>query len=158
MGLPWWLSGEEPTCQCRRRGVDPWDRKIPWRRDWQPTPVSLLGNLMDRGDWPGYSPWGRKGLPRNLASKQQQQSSWFPSILPAFSLCFHLSCNQFLPCSPLCFWISKLSSGDKICKVLSPHLWCRSRSRSLWTYCSSQPAAFHCSLPSPAPVTLQISA
>ena len=21
-GLPWWLSGKESTCQCRRRGID----------------------------------------------------------------------------------------------------------------------------------------
>ena len=37
-------SGKEPTCQCRRlkRGrFDPWVRKIPWRREWQPTPVFL---------------------------------------------------------------------------------------------------------------------
>ena len=26
--LPWWLSGEESTCQCRRHGFDPWSRKI----------------------------------------------------------------------------------------------------------------------------------
>ena len=24
---------------------------IPWRREWQPTPVFLLGNPMDRGAW-----------------------------------------------------------------------------------------------------------
>ena len=42
-GLPWWLSGKEPTCQCRRRGFDPWVGKIPWRRKWQPTPVFLPG-------------------------------------------------------------------------------------------------------------------
>ena len=28
--LPWWLSGKESACQCRRRGFDPWGRKIPW--------------------------------------------------------------------------------------------------------------------------------
>ena len=36
------LSGKEPACQCRRWkrfGLDPWVRKIPWRRAWQPTPV-----------------------------------------------------------------------------------------------------------------------
>ena len=37
--LPWWLSGKESTCQCRRQGFNPWVRKIPWRRAWQPTPV-----------------------------------------------------------------------------------------------------------------------
>ena len=50
-GLPWWLSGKKSTCQCRRREFDPWVGKIPWRRKWQPTPVSCLGNPMDRGAW-----------------------------------------------------------------------------------------------------------
>ena len=27
--LPWWLSGEESTCQCRRHEFDPWSGKIP---------------------------------------------------------------------------------------------------------------------------------
>ena len=26
---PWWLSGKESTCQCRRHGFDPWSGKIP---------------------------------------------------------------------------------------------------------------------------------
>ena len=29
--------------QCRRSGFNPWVRKIPWRRSWQPTPVFLPG-------------------------------------------------------------------------------------------------------------------
>ena len=29
--------------QCRRPGLHPWVRKIPWRREWQPTPVFLPG-------------------------------------------------------------------------------------------------------------------
>ena len=40
--------------QCRRprrRGFDPWMGKIPWRRAWQPTPVSCLKNTIDRGAW-----------------------------------------------------------------------------------------------------------
>ena len=32
---------KELACQCRRPGFDPWVRKIPWRRKWQPTPVFL---------------------------------------------------------------------------------------------------------------------
>ena len=39
-------SGKEPACQCRRNkrhGFDPWVRKIPWRRAWQPTPKFLPG-------------------------------------------------------------------------------------------------------------------
>ena len=27
--LPWWLSGKESACQCRRHRFDTWSRKIP---------------------------------------------------------------------------------------------------------------------------------
>ena len=53
-GLPRWLSGKEPACQCRRLGCDPWVGKIPWRKKWQSTPVlqySCLENPTDRGVW-----------------------------------------------------------------------------------------------------------
>ena len=52
MGFPGGTSGKEPTCQCRgckRCEFDPWARKIPWRRAWQPTLVSCLENPMERG-------------------------------------------------------------------------------------------------------------
>ena len=48
-GFPWWFSGEEPACQCRRPGFNPWIGKIPWKIKWQPTSVSCLENPMDRG-------------------------------------------------------------------------------------------------------------
>ena len=50
IGLPRWLSGKESTCQCRRLRFNPWVRKIPWRRKWQPI-HSCLGNSMERGAW-----------------------------------------------------------------------------------------------------------
>jgi len=28
-GHPWWLSGKESACQCRRLGFDAWSGKIP---------------------------------------------------------------------------------------------------------------------------------
>ena len=37
--------------------VDPWVGKIPWRREWQPTPVFLPGEFHGLA---GYSPWGCK--------------------------------------------------------------------------------------------------
>ena len=52
MGLPGDTSGKEPSWEyrrCKRCGFDPWVGKIPWRRAWQPTPVFLPENLMDRG-------------------------------------------------------------------------------------------------------------
>ena len=45
-GFPGEARGKVPTCQCRRcktSGFDPWIRKIPWRRAWQPTPVFSPG-------------------------------------------------------------------------------------------------------------------
>ena len=53
-GLPWWLSGKESACNAgaiRRCKMDPWVRKMPWRRARQPAPVFLPGNPMDRGAW-----------------------------------------------------------------------------------------------------------
>ena len=49
-GLSWWLSCKEFACQCRRLWLDPWVRRMPWRRrKWQPTPVFLPGKSMTRG-------------------------------------------------------------------------------------------------------------
>ena len=42
--------------QCGRPGFDPWVRKIPWRRKWQPTPVFLPGESHGRRSLMGYSP------------------------------------------------------------------------------------------------------
>ena len=35
----------------KRRGFNLWVRKFPWKRAWQPTPVFLLRNPMDREAW-----------------------------------------------------------------------------------------------------------
>ena len=46
LGFPGGASGKEPACQCwrhKKHGFDPWVRKIPWRRAWQPTLVFLPG-------------------------------------------------------------------------------------------------------------------
>ena len=37
-------------------------RKIPWRREWQPTPVFLPGEFHGQRSLVGYSPWGHKEL------------------------------------------------------------------------------------------------
>ena len=66
-----WLSGKESTCQCSRLGFDPWVRKVPWRRKWQPTPVFLPGKPHGQRSLVGYSPWGRKRIRHDLVTKQQ---------------------------------------------------------------------------------------
>ena len=88
-GLPWWLSVKESARQCRRHGFDTWVRRIPWRRKWQPTPVSLPGKSHRQRSLVDYSPWGCKGVRHDLGTKQQQQKrrrdkgkvKMFPSIL-----------------------------------------------------------------------------
>jgi len=52
-----WLSCKDCACQCRRHGFDPWVRKIPWRRKWQPTSVFLPGKSHGQRSLVGYSPW-----------------------------------------------------------------------------------------------------
>ena len=54
-GLPRWFSGKESTCQCRRRGFDPWVGKMPWRRKWRPTPVFLSAKFRGQRSLVGYS-------------------------------------------------------------------------------------------------------
>ena len=34
---------KKPTCWCRRYRFHSWSGKIPWRKEWLPTPVLLLG-------------------------------------------------------------------------------------------------------------------
>ena len=59
-GFPWWLSGKESICQCRKLRFDPWAGKIPWRRKWQPTPLFCPRKSHDQRSLAGYSPWGHK--------------------------------------------------------------------------------------------------
>ena len=41
-----------------RLGFDPWVRKIPWSRAWQPTPVFLLGESHAQRSLAGCTPQG----------------------------------------------------------------------------------------------------
>ena len=76
-GLPWWLSWKRIRLQCRRPGFDPSVGKVPWRREWLPTPVF----------WPGefhglHSPWGHKESDMNewlsLCNPMDYNLPWTP--------------------------------------------------------------------------------
>ena len=58
--LPRLLSGKESACQYTRLRFNPWVRKIPWRRKWQPAQVFFPGKLQRQSSLAGYSPWGSK--------------------------------------------------------------------------------------------------
>ena len=54
MGFPGGARGKELICQymsSKRQGFNPWVKKIPWRRLWEPTPVFLTGESVDKGAW-----------------------------------------------------------------------------------------------------------
>ena len=58
MAFPGGASGKECTCQgrrCKSLGYDPWVRKIPWRRKWQPPPIFLPGKFHGQRSLAGYS-------------------------------------------------------------------------------------------------------
>ena len=44
----------------KRHAFDPWVRKNPWRREWQPASVFLLEESHGQRSLADYSPWGHK--------------------------------------------------------------------------------------------------
>ena len=56
-GFPGGSDGKESALQYGRPGFDPGVRKIPWRREWQPTPVFLTGEFQGQRILAGYTPW-----------------------------------------------------------------------------------------------------
>ena len=59
VGFPGGASGKEPASQNRRHNrheFNPWVRKIPWRRTWQPTPVFLPGESHGQRSLVGSGP------------------------------------------------------------------------------------------------------
>ena len=67
------------SLQCRRPGFDPWVRKIPWRRKWQPTPVLLPGKSYGRRSLVGYSPWDHKEL--DTTQQLHWMNEWSCSVM-----------------------------------------------------------------------------
>ena len=67
---PRWDSGKESSGQCRRPKrleFNPWVRKIPWSRKWQPTPVFLPGKFHGQRNLAGSSSQNQT-QPSNLSS------------------------------------------------------------------------------------------
>ena len=61
--FPGGSDGKKSSCNAEDPGsIDPWVGKIPWRREWQPTPVFLPGEFHGHRSLVGYSPWGCKEL------------------------------------------------------------------------------------------------
>ena len=85
-GCPWWLSGKEIACQCRRHGFNPWYRKIPHATE-RLNPCATSIELCCRVGEPQLL---KPMHPRARASQQEKPLQW-----PACALQLESS-----PCSP----------------------------------------------------------
>ena len=56
--LPCWPRQQRIFLQCRRPSFSPWVWKIPWRREWHPTPVFLPGKFHGQRSLVGLSSCG----------------------------------------------------------------------------------------------------
>ena len=101
-GFPWWLSGKESTCHCRRHEFDCWVRKSPWRRKWQHTLVFLPGKSHGQGAWQatiyGISKQSDtdERLNNSYLSTSVTRRCCFPLASESFNMLFPLPGTQFL--------------------------------------------------------------
>ena len=69
-------SGKEPACRyrrCNRHRFSPWAGNIPWKRQWQPTPVSLPEGAHGQRSLVGYGPQGHKELDTTEATEHARK-------------------------------------------------------------------------------------
>ena len=62
MGFPGGSEDKESVSNVGNPGSIPGSGRFPWRREWLPTPVFLLGAFHGQRSLVGYSPWGHKEL------------------------------------------------------------------------------------------------
>ena len=93
MGFPG-SSVVESTCQCRRRGFEPWVRKIPWRMGGSHSSILAWWNPMDRGAWRATVHRVIK-VSDDLTAKQQQHIQYYQ-----FSILFQCALSLSLHSTP----------------------------------------------------------
>ena len=95
------LSGKESTCQCRRcrrHGFDPWVRKIPWRRKWQPIPGFLPEKPKDRGAW-----WATvHGVTKSRTRLRNWAHRTVPGALASSEHVVLIGAVTYIPCNNHC--------------------------------------------------------
>ena len=106
--------------------VHPWIGKIPWRREWLPTPVI----------WPGefhwlYSPWGHKKLDTTERLSLSLSSLWYHAVFVFLCPTYFTEHNAF-QVYPCCCkwqkfhvqvdWMKNRACGDKFGHEISSHV------------------------------------
>ena len=59
---------DQPANTGRRPGFAPWVRKIPWRRQWQPTPVFMPGESHGQDEPGGVQSMGLQRVGRDCST------------------------------------------------------------------------------------------
>ena len=92
--IDWWLLFNIGliSVKCRRPWFNACVRKIPWRREWQPTPVFLPGEFHGQKSLVGYSPWGCKelGMTEQQTLTYTKRGESVESFVPAMTRVAHL--------------------------------------------------------------------
>jgi len=88
-GLPWWLRWQRICPQWARLRLDPWVRKIPWRREWLPTLILRPGEFHEQ-KW--------KKEPRSRLKERGRPTLTCPSNFPYSSQHLLLRKLQKLHC------------------------------------------------------------
>ena len=133
IGLPWWLSGKESACQCRRHEFDSQAIKIPWIKKWQHTPKFLIGKPYGHRNLVGCSPRGSQRISYDLVTEQKQHI-YVPCLLFP-SLCQWIF--RLLPCLGYCkcccseHWVHVISSNFVFLLVYAQEWDCW----IIWKFC-----------------------
>ena len=80
--FPGGSDGKESACNAGNLGLIHWVGKIPWRREWQITPVFLPGEFYGQRSLVGYNPWCRKesGMTEQLSLTRSVNSLDWPLV------------------------------------------------------------------------------
>ena len=75
-------SAVDSACQGRMPGFDAWVGKVPWRREWQPTPGFWPGDSHGPRSLGGYSLWGRRVGHDGATTQQHTTTALSPKACP----------------------------------------------------------------------------
>ena len=128
-GLLRWCSGKKSVWQFRRHkrhGFNPWVRKIPWRRKWQPTPVFLPGKSHGQRSLVGYSPWGQS------ESNMTEQQEWHSKGLISRTISWEWIPVHYRKRYKMVSFRIKHFGGSSISLTLIYHMSQQFHSLSLW--------------------------
>ena len=96
---------KESICQFRRCSFDPWVRRIPWRRHWQPTPVFFLEKFHGERILVYYSPWDLQELDVTEHTEYLQCQCGEREGKTTWGLALFLVLHQSLRWGFVCWWL-----------------------------------------------------